>query len=64
MRRVTQNRMEYNTQSKIVRFPKKKWKSKVMHGQYIKNLDRQLISEEGTFFWLSKGDLKQKLKVK
>ena len=29
-----------------------------MHGQYIRNIDRQLISEEGTFLWLSKGDLK------
>jgi len=32
--------------------------SKVMHGQYIRNRDRQLISEEDTFPWLSKGDLK------
>ena len=37
---------------------KKKWKKKVMHGQYIRNIDRQLISEEDTFFWLSMGDLK------
>ena len=29
-----------------------------MHGQYIINTDRQLISEEDTFLWLSKGDLK------
>jgi len=29
-----------------------------MHGQYIRNVDRQLISEEDTFLWLSKGDLK------
>ena len=29
-----------------------------MHGHYIRNIDRQLISEEDTFFWLSKGDLK------
>jgi hypothetical protein len=29
-----------------------------MHGQYIRNMDRQLISEENTFLWLSKGDLK------
>jgi len=26
--------------------------------QYITNIDRQLISEEETFLWLSKGDLK------
>ena len=37
---------------------KKKWKNKVMHGQYIRNIDRQLISEEDTFLWLSKRDLK------
>ena len=37
---------------------KKKWKNKVLHGQYIRNTDRQLISEEDTFLWLSKGDLK------
>ena len=35
----------------------KKWKNKVMHGQYIRNRDRQLISEEDMFLWLSKGDL-------
>jgi hypothetical protein len=29
-----------------------------MHGQYIRNIDKQLISEEDTFLWLSKGDLK------
>ena len=29
-----------------------------MHGQYVRNIDRQLISEKGTFIWLSKGDLK------
>ena len=29
-----------------------------MHGQYIRNIDRQLIIEEETFLWLSKGDLK------
>jgi len=29
-----------------------------MHGHYIRNMDRQLISEDDTFLWLSKGDLK------
>jgi len=29
-----------------------------MHGQYVRNIDRQLINEEDTFFWPSKGDLK------
>jgi len=37
---------------------KNKWKNKVMHGHYIRNIDRQVISEEDTFLWLSKGDLK------
>jgi hypothetical protein len=37
---------------------KKKWKYNVMHGQYVRNMDRQLISEEDTFLWLCKGDLK------
>ena len=32
---------------------------KVMHGQYIRNIDRQLIKEEDTFLWLSKRDLKE-----
>jgi len=32
--------------------------NKVTHGQYIRNIDRQLISEEDTFLWLSKGGLK------
>jgi len=36
----------------------KKWINTVMHGQYIRNIDRQLISEEDTSIWLSKGDLK------
>ena len=29
-----------------------------MHEQHIRNIDRQLINEEDTFLWLSKGDLK------
>ena len=29
-----------------------------MRGQYIRNIDRQLIGEEDTLVWLSKGDLK------
>jgi hypothetical protein len=37
---------------------KNKWKSKVMYGQHIRNIDRQLITEEDTFLWLTKGDLK------
>jgi hypothetical protein len=36
---------------------KKNWKYKAMHGQYIWDIDRRLISEEDTFLWLTKGDL-------
>jgi hypothetical protein len=33
----------------------KNWKNKAIHGQYIRNIDRQHISEEDTFLWLTKG---------
>jgi len=35
----------------------KKWENTVMHGQYIRNIDRQLLGAEDTSLWLSKGDL-------
>ena len=57
MRRVTQNRMEYNTQRQDWESLKKKMEKQSMHGQYIRNIDRQLISED-TFLWPLKGDLK------
>jgi hypothetical protein len=41
---------------------KKKWERKVMHGQYIRSIDRKLISEEDTFLWLSRGHLKAETK--
>jgi hypothetical protein len=47
-----------HTKEKLGEVLKNKWKNKVMHGQYIRNMNRQLISEEDTFLWLSKGDLK------
>jgi len=47
-----------HTRARLGEFLKKKWENKVMVGQYIRNIDRQLNSEEDTFFWLSKGDLK------
>jgi len=53
-----------HTKARLGQSLKEKWKKKVMHGQYVRNVDRQLISEEDTFLWLSKGDLKEKLKVK
>jgi hypothetical protein len=47
-----------HTKARLKEVLKEKWKNKVMHGQYIRNIDRQLISEEDTFLWLSKGNLK------
>jgi len=47
-----------HTKARLGEVLKNKWKNKVMHGQYIRNIDRQLISEEDMFLWLSKGDLK------
>ena len=47
-----------HTKARLGEVLKNKWKNKVMHGQYIRNINRQLISEEDTFLWLSKGDLK------
>jgi len=37
---------------------KKKWERKVKDGRYIWSIDRQLVSEEDTFLWQSRGDLK------
>ena len=47
-----------HTKARLREVLKEKWKNKVMHGQYIRNIDRQLNSEEDTFLWLSKRDLK------
>jgi Ni,Fe-hydrogenase III component G len=46
-----------HTKERLGEVLKKKCKN-VMHRQYIMNMDRQLISEEYTILWLSKGDLK------
>jgi hypothetical protein len=37
---------------------KNKWESKLMRGQYIRSMDRQLIGEKDKFLWLSRGELK------
>ena len=50
--------MKYNTQRQDWERPQRKnGKNKIMHEQYIKTIDRRLISEEDTFLWLLKGDL-------
>jgi len=43
------------TKARLREVLKEKWKNKVMHGQYIRTVDRLLISEEDTFLRLSKG---------
>ena len=53
-----------HTKARLGESLKKKCKNKVIRGQYIRNIDRQLIGEEDTFLWLSKETSKQKLKVK
>jgi hypothetical protein len=35
----------------------KKWKNKVVHGHYIRSIDRQLVGEY-TLPWLSRGEQK------
>jgi len=37
---------------------KEKWDSKLMCGWYIRSMDKQLISKEDTFLWLSREDPK------
>jgi hypothetical protein len=49
-----------HTKSKLGVSLKEKWENKVMHDQYIRNMDRQLISEEKTFLCLSREGLKGK----
>ena len=47
-----------------IQHTKENWEIPLKNGkqsnawQYIRNIDRHLISEEDTFLWLSKGDLK------
>jgi hypothetical protein len=47
-----------HTKARLGESSKKKWESTVVHGQQIRRVGRQLIGEEDTFLWLSRGDLK------
>ena len=47
--------------AKLAEVLKKTWESKVMHGQYVRNMDIQLISEEDTFLWLSKAETESEI---
>jgi len=54
----TQRRRHTANKRTITRDLEEKWENKVLHGQYIRSTDRQIISEEDTFLWLSSRDLK------
>jgi hypothetical protein len=56
MNDAKQDEMQH-TEGRLGEALKKKWENKVMHEQYIRNMERQLIIEEDTFLWLPKGDL-------
>jgi hypothetical protein len=38
-----------------------KWEGKVMHGEYMRSVDLQLISEDDAFLWFSRGDQKAEI---
>jgi hypothetical protein len=52
-----QERIQH-TKARLRKVLKNKWKNKVMHGEYIRSVDRELIIEKVTFIWISKGNLK------
>ena len=52
-----QNRIQH-MKERLGESLKKKWENKVMHGQYIRSIDRQRINEENMFLWPSMGDMK------
>ena len=58
----TKNEGIQHIKAKLGESVKKKWESKLKHGQYIITIGRQLISQEDTFLWLSRGDLKGETK--
>ena len=58
---MTQSGRQSTRESKIRGVLKeKKRESNVLHGQYMRSMDRQLIGGEDTFRWLSRGDLKRR----
>jgi hypothetical protein len=38
-----------STKARLAESLQEKWENKVMHGQYIRSIDKHLISEEDTF---------------
>jgi len=56
MTTVTKKEGIQHTEARIGESIKKKWESKGMYGQYVRSMDRQLISTDDTFLWWSKGE--------
>ena len=54
---MTKKKGIQDTEARLGEFLKK-WERKLMHGVCIKGINRQLISEEDTFLWSSREDLK------
>jgi hypothetical protein len=59
---VTQRRKAFHTKNQIRRILTEKMEKQIMHGQYIRSIDRQLINEENTILRLSRGYLKDDTK--
>jgi len=56
---IKKKRRDSRPKARLGESLKKKWENKVMHGQYVRSMDRQPISTQDTFFlWLKQGVLK------
>ena len=58
MRKVKQKGRDKTQKSHIRNSLQKQCENKVKHGQFIRRIDRELVSEEDTLLWLSRGDMK------
>jgi hypothetical protein len=56
MTTVTKKRGIQHIKARLGESLKEKWESKVMHGQCIRSMDRQLTTDEDILLWLSRGD--------
>ena len=60
MRTATQEGRHSTHKSKVLSVLKT-WESKVMHGQYISSMERQLIGGEDTWLWLSRNETESEI---
>jgi hypothetical protein len=51
-----------HAKARLREFLKNKRESKVMHGQYIRNIDKEVVNEDDLFLWLLRGDVKAETK--